>query len=453
MGGMLVLRLAAAALLVSSLQAAESVSYYNQVRPIIQKSCSGCHQPANKLGGLVLTEHPAILKGGSKNGPAVRAGAPAESPMIAYVTGKSEPRMPMGGEPLPASDIAMLEAWINEGAVDDTPAEARAPQVPKEPPTYTQAPVVTAIAYSPDGKLLAVGGYREVLLHRADGSKIEARLLGRAEKIHSVAFTSDGSKLIAVGGSPVRFGEIQVWDVAKRKLERSILATNDTFFGGSLSPDGSKVVVGCTDNSVRMYDLATGEELFKAGHHEDWVLGTSFGIDGKRIVTVGRDRAAKLADADTGAFRENVNLLRDSLNAVVRHPRRDYVLIGGEDRVPYLYMMDRPRALKIADDSTLVKQYEEQKARIHALEFSPDGGWIAVGGMSDEVPIYDVETGERRATCSDLPPGTFVIRSAPDGKTVAVAGFDGNVRLFNSADGSLVKKFTPVPISASEAAE
>ena len=111
-------------------------------------------------------------------------------------------------------------------------------------------------------------------------------------------------------------------------------------FGAALSPDGSKVAVGCVDNTVREFETATGKELYKIGGHENWPLGIVFGIDSKRLVSVGRDRAAKLIDANAGQFLENVNQARGELTAVARHPNKDEIVIGGEDRVPYVYLMD-----------------------------------------------------------------------------------------------------------------
>ena len=146
--------------------------------------------------------------------------------------------------------------------------------------------------------------------------------------------------------------------------------TGDTVFGASISPDASRIAVGCTDNTVRILDAASGKELFKIGNHENWVLGTIFGVDGKRIVSVGRDRAAKLTDATSGAFLENVNLLRGELAAIARHPTKDVIVIGGEDRVPYIYMMDRAQNMKIADDSTLIRKLERQDGTIAALAWS-----------------------------------------------------------------------------------
>ncbi len=443
---------AAAAIAAATLGAAEPVSYYEDVRPLLQVHCSGCHQPANAMSGLEITTYAGILRGGAKHGSSVVQGAPNNSPLLGLVTGKMEPRMPMGGAALPAEAVELLTRWVREGADDDTPAEAKAPQVPSEPPTYAQAPTITGMAYSPDGSLLAVGGFQEIVLHNTDGSGIHARLLGRSDKIHSIDFSSDGKTLVAVGGTPARFGEVQVWDLASREQVRSVTATSDTLFAGDLSPDGTRAVFGAADKTVRVVDIASGEEVFKAGHHEDWVLQSVFGIDGKRIVSISRDRAAKLADAGTGAFLENVNLLRDKLYAIARHPRRDYVLVGGEDRVPYLYTMDRPRALKIADDSTLVRQFEEQSGKIFAVAFSPDGSRIAVGGVAAEVPIYDTESGERITACKGHDGGIFVVAFHPDGSRIATGGFDGTVRLCDIQTGEQVDSFVPVPLERAETA-
>ena len=219
------------------------------------------------------------------------------------------------------------------------------------------------------------------------------RLPGKADRILSIAFSADGNLMIAGGGTPARFGEIQFWEPREGKLLRVAEATSDTVFGASLSPDASKVAVGCADNTVRAFDTATGKELYKISAHENWVLGTAFGIDSKRLVSVGRDRAAKLIDADAGQFLENVNQMHGELAAVARHPKADEIVIGGEDRIPYIYRMDRPRNMKVGEDATLVRQLAAQDGAIFALDWSPDGKRVAVAGAGPSVNIYDAETG------------------------------------------------------------
>ena len=414
-------------------------SYFRDVRPIIQRQCQGCHQPNIKSSNLDLTSYEGFQSGG-QHGPGVTT-------LLGYITGEIRPRMPLGQPPLPVDQIQLIREWIAAGAKDDTPVEAREDLAVDKPIVYTQPPVINALAFSADGKKLAVSGNREVLIHSLDGAEPPRRLPGLSDRILSLVFSKDGSTLVAAGGTASRFGEIQIWDVASGKLKRSLTLTGDTVFGASLSPDASKVAVGCTDNSVRIVDAAGGKELFKIGNHENWVLGTIFGVDGKRIVSVGRDRAAKLTDATSGAFLENVNLLRGELAAIARHPTKDVVVIGGEDRVPYIYMMDRAQNMKIADDSTLIRKLERQDGSIAALAWSADGTHIAVGGASPEVTIYDAESGKRTAACKGHQAGIYAVAFSPDGQTLATGGFDGEVRLYRVATGELVKEFIPVPIA------
>jgi len=420
------------------------VSYFQEIRPIVQRSCQGCHQPAMKYGGLDITRYETFAAGGNR-GPAFKTGAPQESLVLAYLKGERQPRMPFGSPALADDQIELFRRWIAGGAKDDTPPEARDTFAADKPPVYHLAPVITALAYSPDGSLLAVSGYREVLLHKADGSGMAGRLVGLSDRIQSLKFSTDGKMLVAAGGTPARFGEIELWDVAARKLKHSVTLTNETVFGASLSPDGSRVAVGCADNTVRVVDTAAGKEVLKISNHENWVLGTVFGADGKRLVSVGRDQAAKLTDATSGAFIENINALRGELTAITRHPSRDQILIGGAERIPYLYMMDRPASMRIADDSTLIRKYEMQDGAIFALAFSPDGSRIAVAGASDEVPIYQTETGERTATCKGHK-GTYAVVFSPDGEHLATGGFDGKVRIYEVKSGKLARDFVPVPV-------
>ncbi len=419
-------------------------SYFREIRPILQRQCQGCHQPNLKSSNLDLTTYEGLAAGG-KRGPGLTL-------IVKYITGEMKPQMPMGQPPLPPEQVALLRDWVTAGGRDDTPAGARETVSVDKPVVYTQPPVVTALAFSPDGKMLAVSGNREILLHTLDGSAPPRRLVGLSERLLSLAFSRDGSLLAASGGTPARFGEIQLWDVASGKLRRSIVVTGDTVFGVSLSPDGTRLAAGCTDNTVRIVDTASGKELSKMGAHENWVLGTVFGADGKRIVSVGRDRSAKLTDAASGAFQENVNLLRGELTAIARHPSKEIVVIGGDERVPYIYMMDRPKNMKIADDTTLLRKLPRQDGAIAALAWSPDGRRIAVAGAAPEVNVYDPETGAVVAHCKGHKAGIYTVAFSPDSAVVAAAGFDGMVRLYDAATGALKKEFVPVPLQTASAA-
>ena len=427
---------------------AAAPSYKSDIQPLLQKHCTGCHQPASKAAGLDLTTHVDATKGG-RLGAAWIAGQPEDSILVQYLVAAKQPRMPLARPPLSETEINVFREWIRAGAKDDSVAVTDS----NKPTVYLQPPVINSLRFSPDGQHLAVSGNREILIHNLNEKTPPMRLQGKAERILSLAYSKDGKLLIAGGGTPARFGEVQVWDPATGKMLRSATLTSDTVFGASLAPDSSRIAVGAADNTVHVFETSSGKELYKIGNHEDWVLSTIFGVDSKRFISISRDRAAKINDAASGAFLENANQLKTELYAVARHPAKDIIVIGGEDRYPYVYLMDRARSMKIADDSTLVRRIERQDGPITALDWSADARLIAVGGGSPTVTLYDAETGKLAASCSGHSAGIYTVAFSPDSKTLATGGFDGKVRLYSTKDGSLIREFIPVPLSLSAGAQ
>src|SRR5215208_6105637 len=151
------------------------VSFYRDLTPVLKRSCTGCHHPGKLKGELDLTTYPAFFKGG-KHGAGFKAGEPTNSMVIEEISG-DEPSMPKEGDALSKAEVALFTRWIAEGARDDTPTNANSFKL-AGPPTYTKPPVISALAFSPDGKRIAVSGYHEVLVHSVEDSNVVARLLG-----------------------------------------------------------------------------------------------------------------------------------------------------------------------------------------------------------------------------------------------------------------------------------
>ena len=431
-------------------QTPEEVSYYKQIRPILQRSCQGCHQPAEPNGGLVVTSYEAFQEGGM-GGASFIPGNPEESMIMEYISGE-DPIMPQEGDPLTAEEVELFSRWIAESAIDDTPVSVDDTISPNQPPVYTAPPVISALAYSPDGKTLAVSGYREVLLHKSDGSELVGRLVGEAHRIESIAYTLDGKIVGAVGGTPAQFGEVQLWDTSTNTLIRSVQPAYDTLYGLSFSPNGELLAFGCSDKTVRVLSVADGKETLKFDNHSDWVFGTLFSVDGTHFVSGSRDGALKLVNLNNGAFVDDINASNKGyggISCISRHPQEDLVLSAGEDRVPRLYRIFRETQRdKGNTDFNLVREFEARPGPIHAVGFNQDGTKIAVGDVSGEVQIYNVEDGEQLVTLKGNDAAIFALAFHPNGQQIAAGGFDGTVRIFNTTSGELVKAFVPVPIRA-----
>ncbi|MCS7045243.1 MAG: LpqB family beta-propeller domain-containing protein [Gemmataceae bacterium] len=439
----------------------DKVSFYKDIRPIFQQHCQGCHQPAKAQGGYVMTSFAELFKKTDRDVAGIVPGQPERSAVYQQITPRDgkPPAMPRDRDPLSPRDVLLVKRWIEQGAADDTPASARAPEVDMDhPPVYILPPVITGLAYSPSGEYLAVTGYHETLLHRIDdkGQTLVARLVGLAERVQSVAFSPDGKWLAAVGGSPGRFGEVQLWDVAKKRLKYSLTVTFDTLYGASWSPDGKLLAFGGGDNSVRAIDVDSGKQVLFQGAHNDWVFGTVFSTKGTHLVSVSRDRSMKLTEVATARLEDNITsitpgALKGGLQSVDRHPTKDELVIGGADGVPKTYQMYRTKARMIGDDFNLIRTFPAMAGRIFAVKYSPDGNRIAAGSSHDgkgEVRIFQAADAKLVATLEGERGPVYALAFRPDGKMIASAGFDGVVRINDPNDGKLMREFVPVPLAS-----
>src|SRR5437879_5464215 len=156
---------------------ARKVSYYREIRPILQANCQGCHQPAKTKGGYLMTDFKRLLAGGDSEGAAIVPAHPEKSSILKMVTPQDgEVRMPKGKTPLAETEVAVISTWIQQGAEDDTPEDAKRHYDAEHPPIYSRLPVITSLDFSPDGKLLAVAGFHEVLSYE-DGATAPASRL------------------------------------------------------------------------------------------------------------------------------------------------------------------------------------------------------------------------------------------------------------------------------------
>jgi WD40 repeat protein len=423
---------------------AKPVSYFHEVVPVLKRSCTGCHHPAKMKGELDLTTYATFQKGG-KHGLSFKPEAPEASRVIEEISG-DEPNMPKEGDPLTKEEVALFERWIKEGAKDDTPPEANSFKLSADP-VYTVLPVISCMAFSPNGNVLAVSGYHEVVLHTNDGSGMIARLVGESPRIESVAFSPDGKRVAISGGAPARFGEIQIWDAESHKALRAFKVANDSVFGVSFAPDGERLAFGCADKTVRVISVDDGKELMKFDNHSDWVLATTFTVDGKRLLSGSRDRAMKLINVINGQFIDDINKLLEGVLCLARHPKEDLVAYGGDLGTPRLYKISDNQGRTAANnDVNLAREFERQPGPICSIAYSPDGNSIAVGNVDGEVRIYKTSDGKRVATLKENKGAVFALKFHPAKNQLVTGGYDGKVRIFELPDGKLVTAFNPVPI-------
>jgi len=477
---------------VTAAESADPVSFHRDVQPIFARHCLGCHQEAKPQGEYVMTRFDRLLAGGESGEPAIVPGDPEASYLIGQITpvdGVAE--MPKKAAPLATEEIDIIRRWISEGAHDDSPAAPLA-YSRENPPVYTRPPAITSIDSTSAGNLLAVAGFHEVIVVDAETGSTVGRFVGMSERVESVQFSPDGTRLAAAAGDPGRSGEIQIWNVADQELEISKSFTFDTLRGVSWSPDGAMVAFGGTDNVVRAIDSTTGELKVYQGAHEDWVLGTAFIANGTHIASVARDMTCKLTETATERFIDNITsitpgALRGGLSSVVALPGRDEILVGGADGTAKVYRVFRASPRRIGDDANLLRTLPVMPGRIFDVDVSDDACFLSaistIDGTSElclwksrdqaEVPedimaILKKETGQRSEEEKEklsafMKPADEEVARVPlavaayascflPGGHVAVGGADGQVRVFDQA-GQQVRSFPVVTLLDTEAGD
>jgi len=142
------------------------ISFTNDIAPIFSRKCISCHDEKKAKGGLRLHTYAALLAGGKDKEPVLVAGKPDESTLVKLLAATDpDNRMPQKDDPLPKTDIELIRRWIAEGAkFDGADREANiqtylssfANALP--PAEYPVSVPVTALAFNPNGDVLASSG-------------------------------------------------------------------------------------------------------------------------------------------------------------------------------------------------------------------------------------------------------------------------------------------------------
>lgn len=399
-----------------------------QVAPILQKNCLACHSSAARMGGLVMENYDFLMKGGA-HGKVIVPGKADESRMIQMLEGKIQPRMPFNADPLPASDIATIKTWIDSGAAGPAPGTMGAtltpPEIPNIRPQVAVVSPVSSVQFSPDGKLLAVGGYQEVRLVEPGTGKTLATLSGHADYVRSIAFSPDGKYLAAAGGLPQRGGEIKIWDVATHALVRTLLGHKDCIYSVAWSQDGKLIASGSYDRMVKLWDAATGQELRNLQDHIDAVFSVAFSPDGRHLASGSQDRTVKIWDIASGQRLFTLGDASDGLTSIAYSPSGSDLAAAGYDKTIYVWHLAK-------DEGALTQSLIADEDGILALLWSPDGKTIITSSSDGSIRFRDAATLNPVAVIDHQPDWVEALAISPDGSELAAGRYNGSLSLYNA---------------------
>jgi len=262
-------------------------------------------------------------------------------------------------------------------------------------------------AWSPDGKLLAIGGSSLKLYDVGAGEVL--RQIDR-ESAREVAFSPDGSILATVG-----YEAVILWDVASWSKLRTLAGSKGTE-SVAFSPDGATLVTG-TGMTVKVWEVATGKEL-RTIPGAGSVRSVAFSPDGQTVASAAG--AIKLWDVTSGAELATLSEHSNWVNSVTFSPDGKTLASGSVDQTVRLWDVASGRNTRTLTGHT---------GQIDNVAFSPDGRLLASGSWDLTVRLWDVASGTELAALTGHTGWIHWVAFSPDG-TMLASGSQDQMRLW-----------------------
>jgi WD40 repeat protein/beta-lactamase regulating signal transducer with metallopeptidase domain len=325
---------------------------------------------------------------------------------------------------IPAQIDGSLDAPASyrPGMVWRRAAQARVATKRPDSPTGSRA-VTLALAYSPDGSILAAGGDDSVVeLRDVASGRVIRRLEGHRDAVSCLAFAPDGRTLAT--GSYDR--TVKLWDVFTGREKGTLSGHTNWIFAVAFSPDGRSIASAGHDKIVRVWDAATGRSTAILAGHSASVRAVAFapGFDGGQLASGGSDRVVLIWDLRTRSVRARLAGHKGTVRALAYATDGQILATGAEDGEVRLWdaSLGRERAALLGHSDMVT-----------CLAFAPRGATLATGSLDRTVKLWDTRTGRERASLQGHLDGVSAVAFAPLARQMATGGFDGSVRFWEPA--------------------
>lgn len=302
---------------------------------------------------------------------------------------------------------------------------------------YDLGAPVDAVAYSPDGQLIATGdrGGKLTVRHADSGDVAFDSDIG--QYVYSVAFSPNGQYLAAGSAD----GKIRIFGSADGRLLRTLEGHQDGVLDVDFSSDSRQLVSASYDNTARVWDLASGKSIDTLSGHNWWVWSARFSPDAARIVTASQDSNAIVWQRDNSGSYQPTSYFTDHegpVYAAAFSASGDRVATGGYDKTIRVWQPDQVGELDLAaelqstteDDSAAVV-LTGHEAAVRSVAFGPAGQTLLSGSHDNTLRLWNLgEAVELKALRGH---GSRVesVALGPEGKFAASGSQDGTLRVWD----------------------
>jgi hypothetical protein len=431
---------------------APKVTYEQDVRPIFAASCVSCHNPDKNKAGLNLTTFQGAMAG-SSDGKVLTPGSPDDSMLYLAVTHQQDPFMPPKTNKLPDAQLEIIRKWIEGGCLETSGSTAAIasnnaskldmkvtvakgkpagpPPMPKDLPIdpieQSEHPAAPgAIAASPWAPLIAMAVPHQILLYQAQTHDLIGVLpfpLGLAK---TLAFSRNGSVLIAGGGIGGQSGKVELYDVVTGRTIGEVGEEYDEVLAADISPDQSNIALGGPGKILKIYSTSGGPALHKLTQHTDWVTAVAYSPDGVLLASGDRNGGLRVWEAGTANEFYTLNGHKASITHVCFRADSNVLASSSEDGTVKLWDMNTGKQ---------IKSINAHPGGVLSVDFAPDGKLVTCG-RDHAVRVW----GPNGNKLLDLPRMRDIAVHAifaDQGSLIVADDLLGDVKLASAKDGKL----------------
>ncbi len=308
---------------------------------------------------------------------------------------------------------------------------------------------VTALAFRPNSRLLAVGSYRRISLVDAMSGRVIRSWNGAEGRVTSLAFERSGGFLAAGSGTPGLDGEITAWEPATGRRLRSFAAHTDLIYGLAISPDERRLAAVSYDHQVSVWDMAALRSPQSPlpprylRDHTDSVFGVAFRPGGSQIATAAADRTIKIWDTDTGKRLYTLGESSADELCVAYRPDGKQLAAGGVDRTLRVWNVD--------DRSGVLARsgFAHDGAILHVL-YSHSGASIFTCGEDKTVKQWNADTLAEGQAFPKQPDSPVSLAISSDDALIAVGCYDGTLTVYDARSHRLIRSWSGVAVPAKQ---
>ena len=301
---------------------------------------------------------------------------------------------------------------------------------PKLVPPIGHTNSIAALAYSPNGKVIASGSEdSNIILWDVETGREVKTLIGHTHLVNSLVYSIDGRTIISGSWD----GTIKFWDAKTGTELNTLMGHSSRVYCLAISPDGRTLASGSADSTIKIWNIETGRVITSLFGHTDAINAISFSPDGTTLVSGSDDSVIKIWDVKRGNETKSISGNNNSILTISYSPDGSTFATGSKDSTITLWD---------SKTGTMVKRLRGHDDYVLSVAFVSGGKTLVSGSADKTIKLWDVATGNEIRTLTGHREWVYSLSISPDGQTIASGSFDNFLKLWDVQTGNEIKTFS-----------